>query len=103
MKNVATLLILLLALTQNSIQAQNDRSQRPQAAAAPEIDFGYVKEFTLPNGLHVLVIENHKLPRVSVSLKLDNPLSTQGSKVGAKSLLTAMLGKGSISIPKDDF
>jgi len=103
MKNVATLLILLLALTHNSIQAQIDRSQRPQAAAAPEIDFGDVKEFTLPNGLHVLVIENHKLPRVSVSLKLDNPLSTQGSKVGAKSLLTAMLGKGSISIPKDDF
>lgn len=85
------------------LHAQIDRSNPPTPYPAPKI---YVQEpgrFELKNGLNVLVVENHKLPRVSIWLTLDNPPVTQGDKVGVSDLTSGLLGKGSQSIPKDDF
>ena len=50
-----------------------------------------------------MVVENPKLPRVSVSLRIDNPLYLSQDKTGVQSLLGIMLGKGSKNISKDDF
>ena len=54
------------------VNAQLDRSQMPEPGPAPKISLEKPEEFTLKNGLTVLVVENHKLPRVSYSLTLDN-------------------------------
>jgi predicted Zn-dependent peptidase len=51
----------------------------------------------------VLVVENHKLPRVSIQLTLDNPPILEGDKAGVSSLTGSLLGNGSKSIPKDEF
>ena len=83
--------------------AQVDRSLQPKSGPAPEINFGIPKEFLFENGVTLMVVENHKLPKVSVSLRIDNPLHLEKDKAGVQSLLGVMLGKGSINMIKDDF
>jgi len=63
------LLVLLLIGTLTTF-AQIDRSKMPPSAPASEIKFGDYHSFELNNGLKVFVVENSKLPRVSVSLVL---------------------------------
>ncbi|REE27878.1 putative Zn-dependent peptidase [Winogradskyella pacifica] len=83
--------------------AQIDRSQPPVAGPEPEISIDKPEEFTLKNGLKVLVVENHKLPRVSYSLRIDNAPVATGKKAGIESLIGSMLGNGTTTISKDDF
>jgi len=85
------------------LSAQIDRTTPPKAGPAPEIDLGASKSFELKNGLKVIVVENRKLPRVSYSLVLDNPPYTEGEKAGVSQLMGSLLGKGSMSINKDDY
>lgn len=103
MKNkILALAVLFLATT--GIQAQQiDRSQQPKAGPAPEINLGKPETFTLNNGLKVLVVENHKLPRVSMTLTMDNPPHAEGNKVGVAGIMGAILGEGTKDIPKDKF
>ncbi|MFD2551229.1 M16 family metallopeptidase [Bizionia sediminis] len=86
-----------------SVSAQIDRSKQPKAGPAPKITLEEPGEFQLKNGLKVLVVENHKLPRVSYSLRIDNSPIYEGDIAGVTSVLGAMLGNGTTSIPKDDF
>jgi len=100
---IRALIVLICVGFLSNVHAQVDRSVQPQAGPAPEINFGTPKEHTFKNGLTLLVVENHKLPQVSVSLLIDNPLYVEGDKAGASGLLGRMMGKGSKNIPKDDF
>jgi len=89
---------LFLTIT---MQAQ-DRPQ-PKAGPAPTININKPQSFVLKNGLKVLVVENHKLPRVSFNLTLDNPPYAEGSKKGVSDILSGMLGNGTETITKDVF
>ncbi len=71
-----------------------DRSKAPQPGPAPKIQLGDYEEFTLPNGLQVIVVENHKLPRVSFQLSMDNDPLLEGDAAGYASMAGAMLTKG---------
>lgn len=102
MKNNIIALAVLFLYTLG-VQAQIDRSQMPKPGPAPKINLGKPDSFTLDNGVKVLVVENHKLPRVSMTLTMDNPPYAEGEKVGVSSILGAMLGEGSKKIPKDEF
>lgn len=84
-------------------QAQVDRTQQPKPGPAPLIQLADPDKFELRNGMTVLLEENHKLPRVSISLRIDHPLIVEGEKAGSIDLLTSMMGKGSTSISKNDF
>ncbi len=95
--NISLLLFFSLAFS------QVDRSKMPVSGPTPTIELGTPIEFELKNGLKVLMVENHKLPRVSVSLLIDNPPKIGSSKNGIYSLTSSMLGKGSKSITKDTF
>jgi predicted Zn-dependent peptidase len=76
-------LIILTASVGFSVSAQKiDRSKKPSAAEAPEIKLGKTESFTLPNGLKVFVVENHKLPKVSYSLSLDIDPISEGDMTG---------------------
>jgi predicted Zn-dependent peptidase len=86
-----------------SIQAQVDRTKAPAPGPAPKINLGTPQEFTLKNGLTVLVVENHKLPRVSMTLSIDNGPSFEGETIGSSSLLSSMLGTGMEGMTKDEF
>ncbi|GIR50342.1 MAG: hypothetical protein CM15mP59_0840 [Flavobacteriaceae bacterium] len=100
MKKILFILTLLLTFP---AFAQVDRSQQPQPGPAPVIQLGEPERFTLKNGLSVLIVENNKLPRASVSLTLDNPPITEGEMAGVSAMTAALLGKGSKKIDKDSF
>ena len=89
---------LFLTIT---MQAQ-DRTQ-PKAGPAPSININKPQSFVLKNGLKVLVVENHKLPRVSFNLTLDNPPYAEGTKKGVSDLLSSMIGNGTQSVSKNAF
>ncbi|WAC01255.1 pitrilysin family protein [Lacinutrix neustonica] len=101
MKNIAAIIALLFVSM--AATAQIDRSVQPKPGPAPVITLEQPGEFSLKNGLKVLVVENHKLPRVSYTLTIDNNPTVEGDIAGVSSLLGAMLGNGTTSIPKDEF
>lgn len=86
-----------------SVSAQLDRSIQPVGGPTPKIKLDKPKEFKLKNGIKVLVVENHKLPRVSYSLRIDGTPILEGEKAGVLSILGEMLGNGTTSIEKDVF
>ncbi|MRI01926.1 insulinase family protein [Kriegella sp. EG-1] len=96
-------IFFILALCSTISYAQIDRSKQPKPGPAPEINLKEPQRFNLLNGLKVMVVENHKLPKVSIQLRIDNPPILEGDKSGVSILTASLLGKGSTSIPKDDF
>ncbi|MER3375544.1 MAG: pitrilysin family protein [Allomuricauda sp.] len=97
------LILTVLSLFMTASYAQIDRSTPPEAGPAPKINLKEPARFELKNGLKVLVVENHKLPRVRIQLSIDNPPILEGDKAGVSALTGSMLGKGSKNIPKDEF
>ena len=102
MKRRIILLISALIISIN-VNAQLDRSIQPKGGPTPKIKLEKPQEFKLKNGIRVLVVENHKLPRVSYSLRIDNNPIIEGDKAGVTSLLGSILGNGTTTIPKDEF
>ncbi len=84
-------------------QAQIDRSKQPVPGPAPTISLETPSTFILKNGLKVMVVENHKLPKVNYSLRIDNGPIYDGDKAGISQILAAMLGNGTSTISKNDF
>ena len=108
MKNQKNYCLRLLTLAvcvlfSGLIFAQIDRSVQPKPGPSPKITLEKPQTFELKNGITVLVVENHKLPRLSISMRIDNGPIYEGDKSGVSSLLSAMLGNGTTSISKDDF
>ena len=82
--------------------AQVDRSM-PSSEPAPQINFEEPISYELKNGLKVMFIENHKLPRASVNLLIDNPPITEGKLSGIGYLTGGIMGKGNTFQDKDSF
>jgi len=99
-KIILTITALIFTL---NINAQLDRSIMPTGGPSPKIKLDKPKEFKLKNGIKVLVVENHKLPRINYSLRFDRKPIVEGEKAGVISLLGSMLGNGTTSISKDEF
>ncbi len=78
-----------------------DRSIRPQAAPAPEINIGKYESFELENGLKVFVVENHKIPRVSYSLVLDYNPVPESELAGMADFTGQLLRTGTTNLSKD--
>lgn len=92
------------ALFVQSVSAQKlDRSQRPKPGPAPTITFADPVIYNLPNGITVLVVENHKLPKVSASYSIDAGPITEGAKAGVIGLLGGMLNEGTVTKTKAQF
>jgi predicted Zn-dependent peptidase len=95
-------IIILSSLFLTFIMQAQDRTQ-PKSGPSPVIKIKKPEAFTLPNGLKVMVVENHKLPRVSFSLNIDNTPYTEGTKKGVADLTSNLIGNGSVKISKDAF
>lgn len=99
MKKILIIAIsLFLTLT---MQAQ-DRPQ-PKPGPAPSINIKKPVSFVLPNGLKVLVVEDHKLPRISYNLTIDNAPFAEGNKKGVDELTGTLIGNGSLKTPKNAY
>ena len=93
-------LILLLTLMISGVSAQIDRSVPPKPGPAPEVQIGDYKTFKLPNGLTVIVVENHKVPVVSYSLTLNVTLPREGNAAGYVQLAGELLRAGTTNRTK---
>jgi len=78
-------------------QAQDDdfRGMVPEAGPAREIEIGTYESFKLDNGLKVIVVENHKVPRISYQLFIDRAVDDTGTTT---SELLVDLGTGAARI-----
>lgn len=96
----ASILLFILFLT-GIMQAQ-DRTQ-PKPGKAPVVNIKKPQTFVLDNGLKVMIVEDHKLPRVTYNLTLDNAPFAEGNKKGVDDLTSTLIGNGSKKITKDIF
>ncbi len=84
------------------VQAQVNRSVQPQSGPAPKINLEKPASFNLRNGLEVMVVENHTLPKVTAQMIIDNKPHSE-AKPGTSALLSMMLGNGTEKIGKDAY
>src|SRR5690625_1285168 len=99
MKYILLILALSISFTtfgQNPI----DRSHAPQPGPAPKINIGSPASFTTSNGIKVFVVENHKVPKVSVSLMLKKKPIMENDKVGYVGISGSMMRRGTKSKTK---
>lgn len=80
-----------------------DLNAMPKAGPTPKINITQPQTFQLKNGLTVMVVENHKLPRVSMSLSMDRPPIKEGEIAGISDIFASQMGSGTKTISKDDF
>jgi zinc protease len=88
------LFLLFLSLGAGLVAQEDFRKSAPEAAPAPAINLGDFVDFKLDNGLHVILVENHKLPRVSFQLYVDVPLHGEGDQTGVSNLAGSLLRTG---------
>ena len=92
-----------VCLMQTAMAQQLDRSQKPKPGPAPVISLADPVMYKLPNGITVLVVENHKLPKVTASYSIDAGPVREGDKAGVMGLMGAMLNEGTVSRNKAAF
>jgi zinc protease len=72
-----------------------DRSVRPAAGEAPDVVLPELREFTLANGMRVLLMEKRDLPLVQLNLLVDaGSVRDAADRVGVASMTAAMLDEG---------
>ncbi len=95
------LLTIALALLTVAATAQIDRSKLPEPAPAKEVKIGDFDQFTLKNGLQVIVVENDKLPTLSWTLSFITGPITEGDKAGYVGMVGPVLRGGTTSKTKE--
>ncbi len=80
-----------------------DRTKQPDAGPAPVISFGSPVTYKLSNGITVLVVEDHRLPKVTATYFIDQGPVTEGVKAGAFDMMGNMLSEGTTSKTKAQF
>ena len=100
MKNISFLLAFMVGILYN-LSAQVDRSIVPAPGPAPKIQLGDYTQFTLDNGLTVVVVENHKQPRISFSLQLDRSPIFEGENAGYVQIAGNLLRAGTSNRTKE--
>ena len=100
MNRFTSLFVALAAFVPLALNAQVDRSQAPEPGPAPEIILGDYTVETLENGLTLIVVENHKLPRVSYRLTLDVDAIYEGGRAGYTSMAGSLMRAGTANRTK---
>ncbi|MEO6039094.1 MAG: pitrilysin family protein, partial [Saprospiraceae bacterium] len=70
------------------------RKAAPKAGDAPRIQVGKAQTFKLDNGLTVILVENHKLPKVAYRVFVDNDPILEKDATGYVQLMGELLTKG---------
>lgn len=98
-KYIYTLFIALVTISL-SAQVTIDRSTAPIPGPARTPEIGSYESFELKNGLKVFVVEDHKLPRITMSLILDRDPIVEGAKAGYVSIAGDLIGAGTANRTK---
>lgn len=101
LKNIALTFALLL-LSTTAFTQSIDRSKAPEPGPAPKINIGDAETFSLKNGLKVYVVENRKLPTLSISLSLFRDPIFEGDKAGYLSMYGQVMQAGTTNMSKEE-
>ncbi|MFC4209804.1 M16 family metallopeptidase [Pedobacter lithocola] len=93
MKRILLIASAILFVQFSRAQTLN-RSQRPKPGPIPVIQIADPVVFKLENGITVMVVENHKLPKIYAGYSIDVGPITEGSKAGMIRLLSGMMNEG---------
>ena len=96
-----TLSIITIALVSAAWGQALDRSMKPKPGPAPEIKLGKTESFTLPNGMQVFVVENHKLPTIECNVEFSIKPELQGDMAGYREMMSELLLSGTATRSKD--
>ncbi|APG65591.1 peptidase M16 [Tenacibaculum todarodis] len=102
MKTKILSIIAIIAMS-FSATAQIDRSKMPTPGPDPVVKLGTAEKFSLENGMTVIMVENHKLPRAAATLRIDNKPYAEGNIAGVSDMMGSLLGRGTSTITKDEF
>ena len=100
MKKSIYLFALLLTTFTLQGQVEIDRSKAPSPGPTRTSTIAAYESFELKNGLKVFVVEDHKLPRITMSLILDRAPIVEGDKAGYISIAGDLIGSGTKSRTK---
>ncbi|HEV2832299.1 MAG TPA: insulinase family protein, partial [Hanamia sp.] len=103
MKKIFSLALILLSFQFSNAQTTIDRTKQPKPGPAPVIKIKDPIIFKLNNGITVLVVENHKLPKVDATLNIDMGPVYEGKKAGVSEMMGAMLNEGTKTMDKATF
>lgn len=102
MKKIIVIALSIFAFN-TTLNAQLDRSVVPSPQPNPEIKINIPESMSFGNGMQVIMVENHKLPKVSFQLFVDYPTTAEGDKAGLSNIFGEMIGSGTKTTPKDAF
>ncbi len=82
------------------IPTGNVRANSPKPGSPPTINIGKAATFSLENGLKVILVENHKLPKVSFQIFVDAGPISEGEAAGYTDMFGDLLAKGTATRTK---
>ncbi len=99
MKNITYIFVAVatFAFTTTTTIAQIDKVNRthaPEAGPAPTIELGKSTTVRLANGIQLIIVENHRQPKVSWTLSLEHKPIFEGSKAGMLNLFGELMRSG---------
>src|SRR5688572_22759957 len=95
MKIYLLLLLITGLMTQTLLTQPLDRTKPPKPKEAKDVRFPKYFDTTLDNGINLIVVENYKIPSVSVRLVFKDAGSyNDGGNYGLASLTAELLTKG---------
>ena len=103
MKKIIIVAVGMMLMQHSFAQTKVDRSKKPAAGPAPVISIKDPVIINMSNGMTVLVVEDHKVPKVRAILNIDAGPVKEGTKAGMLDLMGEMLGEGTTSMTKDKF
>jgi predicted Zn-dependent peptidase len=103
MKKIFLIALGTLSLQMSIAQAKVDRTKKPAAGPAPIISIKDPVIYHLANGITVLVVEDHKFPKIRASYTIDAGPIKEGSKAGVMGLMGQMLGEGTKTMSKAQY
>ncbi len=83
-------------------KTEDFRSSPPEPGPAPQLKMGDYTQAELDNGLKIIVVENHKLPRVSFQLFVDTDPIFEGEEAGYVSMAGSLLSTGTETRTKSE-
>lgn len=101
MKKIFLINIAILLGLSITLNAQVDRTKAPLPGPAPKIVVGSYESFTMSNGLKVIVVENHKLPKVNYTMVFDYTPVFEADRQGYVAIAGDLLGTGTKNRTKD--
>jgi zinc protease len=70
-----------------------DRTKKPGAGSLGAVSFPKYEQFTLSNGLRVILVEDHEQPTVFLRMQVEMGSASE-EKIGATSMMASLLTKG---------